>query len=104
MLSCHAALRRLAEGPPPGECEDGVCHFEHARHGRPLPCCGCGVGLCLFLVGFVFPVAWYAGVIIFCCVKSINSDPREYAGLLACTVAAVVLVLLGMTGGAMDFF
>ncbi|KAL7592122.1 hypothetical protein Lser_V15G32659 [Lactuca serriola] len=56
-----------------------------------LPCCGFGIGWVLFIVGFVFgAIPWYIGAFILLCVRT---DRREKAGLVACTIAAVLAVL-----------
>jgi signal transduction histidine kinase len=46
-----------------------------------------------FILGFfVLSIPWYVGTFIFFCLRY---DPREYAGLAACAIAAVVVFLLG---------
>ncbi|XP_076906213.1 large ribosomal subunit protein eL20z-like [Bidens hawaiensis] len=62
---------------------------------RPLPCCGCGVGWFLFLVGFFFgAIPWYVGAFILLFVRV---DHREKPGLIACTIAAILaLIAIGL--------
>ncbi|XP_065865350.1 large ribosomal subunit protein eL20z-like isoform X2 [Euphorbia lathyris] len=69
---------------------------------KPLPCCGCGFGWFFFLLGFVLPLLWYLGTILYFG-KYYDKDPRERSGLAACaiaatfcTVAAVIIVLVLM--------
>nr|XP_043621325.1 60S ribosomal protein L18a-like protein [Erigeron canadensis] len=63
---------------------------------RTLPCCGCGIGWFLFFLGFFFgAVPWYIGAFILMCVRV---DYREKAGLVACTIAAF-LVLIAVSLG-----
>ncbi|XP_057471772.1 60S ribosomal protein L18a-like isoform X2 [Actinidia eriantha] len=51
----------------------------------PLPCCGIGIGWCLFLVGFFLgAIPWYIGAFILLCVRV---DYREKPGLIACMIA-----------------
>ncbi|GJN35865.1 hypothetical protein PR202_gb24678 [Eleusine coracana subsp. coracana] len=49
---------------------------------RRLPCFGCGVGWCCFLLGFLCPIIWYVAALLYCC-KYYNRDPRERPGLAA---------------------
>ncbi|XP_024402912.1 large ribosomal subunit protein eL20z [Physcomitrium patens] len=72
------------------ECHEVICHQ------RALPFCGLGFGWFLFIMGFfiaVFP--WYIGAVIFLFVRH---DARERTGLLACTIAALVLLFVGGVG------
>eukprot|EP00271_Cylindrocystis_brebissonii_P010062 TRINITY_DN2611_c0_g1_i1.p2 TRINITY_DN2611_c0_g1~~TRINITY_DN2611_c0_g1_i1.p2 ORF type:complete len:155 (-),score=28.65 TRINITY_DN2611_c0_g1_i1:655-1119(-) len=71
--------------------------------GERLPFCGCGVGMMLFLVGFILPIAWFVGLICFFFVASVYSDRREYNGLLACTIAACFVAVVGLSGGGWAF-
>ncbi|XP_048235723.1 60S ribosomal protein L18a-like protein [Ricinus communis] len=49
-----------------------------------LPCCGIGVGWCLFILGwFLCGIPWYVGAIILVCSKI---DPRERPGYIGCTI------------------
>jgi hypothetical protein len=57
-------------------------------YDRPLPCCGCGVGWCCFLMGFILPLFWYYGTFLF--LGQCQNDPRERPGLAACAIAALV--------------
>ncbi|KAG0564985.1 hypothetical protein M758_8G150400 [Ceratodon purpureus] len=71
------------------------CH-EVTYHPRRLPFCGLGFGWFLFIMGFfiaVFP--WYIGAGIFLFVRH---DYRERTGLMACTIAALVLLFVGGVG------
>nr|KAI4298257.1 hypothetical protein L6164_031836 [Bauhinia variegata] len=74
--------------------------------GRPtrehrLPCCGLGLGWFLFIIGFFLGgIPWFVGTLILLCVRI---DYREKAGLVACTVATVVAVTLGVTNKARDW-
>ncbi|KAH8946579.1 hypothetical protein BDL97_12G103200 [Sphagnum fallax] len=56
-----------------------------------LPCCGCGIGWCSFLIGFIFPLLWYYGTYLF--YTECYHDPRERPGLAACAIAALVLTV-----------
>ncbi|MCO5574293.1 hypothetical protein L7F22_028075 [Adiantum nelumboides] len=50
-----------------------------------LPCCGLGIGWCLFIMGwFLAFIPWYAGAVILVCT---SPDPRERVGLVCCTIA-----------------
>lgn len=53
-----------------------------------LPCCGCGVGWCCFLLGFILPLFWYYATFLF--IAQCQNDPRERPGLAACAIAALV--------------
>ncbi|KAF8716196.1 hypothetical protein HU200_026473 [Digitaria exilis] len=68
---------------------------------RRLPCCGLGIGWCLFIAGFFLAaIPWYVGAFIMICVRV--HDHREKPGYVACTVAAVlaaIAILLGITKG-----
>jgi len=68
------------------------------KFDKRLPCCGCGIGWFCLLLGFLFPLTWYYGTILYFG-KYYNKDPRERAGLqanaiaaLICTIAVVVTV------------
>ncbi|KAL2979922.1 hypothetical protein AAZX31_13G199200 [Glycine max] len=68
---------------------------------RRLPCCGLGlVALSLFIIGwFIGGVPWYVGTFI---LMFVQMDCREEPGLIACTVASfvtVIVVALGITQG-----
>ncbi|GAB4846688.1 hypothetical protein Ancab_025694 [Ancistrocladus abbreviatus] len=74
--------------------------------GRPvrqnrLPCCGIGVGWCLFIIGFFLAaIPWYVGAIMLLCSR--NLDYREKPGYITCAVAAVlatVAIIFGVTKG-----
>ncbi|KAK4285780.1 hypothetical protein QN277_002430 [Acacia crassicarpa] len=76
-----------------------------ARPARPrrLKCCGLGCGWCLFILGFFLAaIQWYAGAVILMCSRRYDIDPREKPGLLACSVAAVIVtiaLIIGVTKG-----
>ncbi|KAH7426645.1 hypothetical protein KP509_10G010000 [Ceratopteris richardii] len=62
-----------------------------------LPCCGLGIGWCLFISGwFLASVPWYAGAIMLMCTRP---DPREKVGLICCTIAAVLSLIAAIVGG-----
>ncbi|MQM16016.1 hypothetical protein Taro_048968 [Colocasia esculenta] len=80
--------------------------YETVVEGRPvreprLPCCGCGLGWFLFIIGFFLAaIPWYAGAFILLCSRV---DHREKPGFVACTIAAVLAVfaiIIGATKGA----
>lgn len=81
--------------------EDGESYPLGGIFDQPLPCCGCGIGWFSFLLGMIFPVAWFFGTILYL-TNYYRSDPRERAGLGACAVAAlictvgVIIILLAM--------
>lgn len=100
--------------PPPGATEAPPNYYAHGyqavpvagyaftegtpvRHGR-LPCCGCGIGWFLFIIGFFLgAIPWYVAAFIFLCAKI---DPREKPGYIACIIAAVlatIAIILGVT-------
>ncbi|KAK1299340.1 60S ribosomal protein L18a-1 [Acorus calamus] len=57
----------------------------------PLPLCGIGIGWALFVFGFFFAaVPWYVGAFI---LLFVTVDHREKAGLVACTVAAILMAI-----------
>ncbi|XP_073155590.1 large ribosomal subunit protein eL20z-like [Henckelia pumila] len=64
---------------------------------RRLPCCGCGFGWFLFIIGFLIAgIPWYLAAIILLCSR--NIDPREKPGYVACTVAAVLAAIATIFG------
>jgi len=71
---------------------------------RPLPCCGCGFGWFLFIIGFLLgALPWYLGMIIMIVGRI---DHREKPGYIACTIAAIlatIAVILGVYKGAEDW-
>ncbi|PSS05915.1 60S ribosomal protein L18a-like protein [Actinidia chinensis var. chinensis] len=68
---------------------------------RRLPCCGCGVGWFLFIIGFFLAaIPWYVGAIILICVRTV--DYREKPGYIACTVAAVLATIAIIFGATND--
>uniref|UniRef100_A0A6N2LHV3 60S ribosomal protein L18a-like protein n=1 Tax=Salix viminalis TaxID=40686 RepID=A0A6N2LHV3_SALVM len=98
--------------PPPGITADPYAHGYQTvpgyavAEGRPvrhrrLPCCGCGVGWFLFIIGFFLGgIPWYVGLFIIACMRI---DPREKPGYVACTIAAILAtfaIILGATRGA----
>jgi hypothetical protein len=70
-----------------------------AREHDRLPCCGCGYGWLLFILGFFLGIIpWYVGVILLICDR--NKDKREKPGYIACAIMAVigtVLVVVSVT-------
>ncbi|XP_038686689.1 60S ribosomal protein L18a-like protein [Tripterygium wilfordii] len=68
---------------------------------RRLPCCGIGLGWCLFIIGFFLgAIPWYIGLFVLMCGRI---DHREKPGYIACTIAAVlatVAIIIGATKGA----
>ncbi|KAJ6753929.1 60S RIBOSOMAL PROTEIN L18A-LIKE [Salix purpurea] len=98
--------------PPPGITADPYAHGYQTvpgyavAEGRPvrhrrLPCCGCGVGWFLFIIGFFLGgIPWYVGLFIIACMRI---DHREKPGYVACTIAAILAtfaIILGATKGA----
>ncbi|CAM6091647.1 unnamed protein product [Calypogeia fissa] len=67
-------------------------------YDRPLPCCGCGIGWCSFLIGFLVPLTWYYGTYLFFTNKY-RHDARERPGLGACAIAALVVTVAGVITG-----
>eukprot|EP00250_Pteridium_aquilinum_P015095 c22374_g1_i2 orf=170-613(+) len=62
-----------------------------------LPCCGIGIGWCLFILGWILAsVPWYVGVFLLVCTRP---DPRERIGLVCCTIAAVLSLIAIIVGG-----
>ncbi|XP_024541999.1 60S ribosomal protein L18a-like protein isoform X2 [Selaginella moellendorffii] len=59
---------------------------------EPLPCCGCGVGWCSFLLGFIVPLFWYYGTFVFFFPR-FQRDLRERPGFAACAIAALVFTV-----------
>ncbi|KAL6196695.1 hypothetical protein ACLB2K_032309 [Fragaria x ananassa] len=105
--------------PPPGATDPPPQYYAHGyqstvpgyavAEGRPvrerrLPCCGLGLGWCLFIIGFFLAaIPWYVGVIILVCSRI---DYREKPGYIACTVAAIlatIAIVLGATKGNDDW-
>ncbi|KAH7434447.1 hypothetical protein KP509_06G018200 [Ceratopteris richardii] len=75
--------------------EDGRCsELYGGLFDKPLICFGCGIGWLLFLIGFLFPITWFAGTILYLTNYS-KSDPRERAGLGACASAALICTFIG---------
>ncbi|KAK6917200.1 hypothetical protein RJ641_017951 [Dillenia turbinata] len=83
-------------------------HGYHTVHGyavaegtpvreRRLRCCGLGIGWFLFLIGFIFgAIPWYIGAFMLMCARV---DYREKPGLIACTIAVSVLLVLAPLDG-----
>ncbi|XP_054821893.1 uncharacterized protein LOC129320454 [Prosopis cineraria] len=63
--------------------------YQQGIYDRPLPFYGCGVGWFSFLVGFLCPLMWYYGTILYF-QKHYRKDPRERAGLGASAIAALL--------------
>ncbi|XP_038998107.1 60S ribosomal protein L18a-like protein isoform X2 [Hibiscus syriacus] len=92
--------------PPPQYYSQGYAVAE----GRPvrerrLPCCGCGLGWFLFIIGFFLgAIPWYIGLLMLLCARE-RMDHREKPGYIACTIAAVlatIAIVLGVTKGIDD--
>eukprot|EP00270_Netrium_digitus_P000109 TRINITY_DN10134_c0_g1_i1.p1 TRINITY_DN10134_c0_g1~~TRINITY_DN10134_c0_g1_i1.p1 ORF type:complete len:269 (-),score=36.92 TRINITY_DN10134_c0_g1_i1:399-1181(-) len=60
-----------------------------------LPCCGLGVGLSLFILGFLLPGLWTSGAFLYFFAPAISSDAREHLGLLACCFAELLATVSG---------
>ncbi|KAF8045667.1 hypothetical protein N665_0750s0017 [Sinapis alba] len=56
---------------------------------KPLPCFGFGIGWLSFLVGFIFPFAWYFATFLYL-TNYYRRDPRERSGLAASAIAALI--------------
>ncbi|VYS49068.1 unnamed protein product [Arabidopsis thaliana] len=56
---------------------------------KPLPCFGFGIGWFSFLLGFVFPFAWYVATFLYL-ISYYHRDPRERSGLAASAIAALI--------------
>ncbi|KAF8025985.1 hypothetical protein BT93_F2730 [Corymbia citriodora subsp. variegata] len=69
---------------------------------RRLPCCGLGLGWCLFIIGFFLGgIPWYVGLCFVVCCRH-RMDYREKPGYIACTIAAVletIAIIFGVTKG-----
>ncbi|KAG2313890.1 hypothetical protein Bca52824_017012 [Brassica carinata] len=59
---------------------------------NPLPCFGFGIGWLSFLVGFVFPFAWYFATFLYL-TNYYRRDPRERSGLAASAIAALIFTV-----------
>ncbi|XP_059641940.1 large ribosomal subunit protein eL20z-like [Cornus florida] len=59
---------------------------------KPLRCFGCGIGWFSLLLGFVFPLMWYYGTILYFG-SYYHKDPRERAGLAANAIAALIFTI-----------
>ncbi|XXG42451.1 hypothetical protein AAC387_Pa01g2731 [Persea americana] len=66
-----------------------VEEFQGGLYDKPLPCFGCGIGWFSFLLGFVFPLMWCYGTILYFG-NYYRKDPRERAGLAASAIAALI--------------
>ncbi|PRQ30781.1 hypothetical protein RchiOBHm_Chr5g0028371 [Rosa chinensis] len=106
--------------PPPGATDPPPPYYPQGyqtvpgyavAEGRPvrqrrLPCCGLGLGWCLFIIGFFLAaIPWYVGVIILVCSRN-RMDYREKPGYIACSVAAIlatIAIVLGATKGSDDW-
>lgn len=62
-------------------------------YDRPLPCGGCGIGWFSFILGFVFPLAWYCGAFLYL-TNYYEYDPRERSGLAASAIIALVFTVV----------
>ncbi|KAF5481787.1 hypothetical protein F2P56_002412 [Juglans regia] len=72
-------------------------------YDKPLPCFGCGIGWFSFLLGFVFPLLWYYGTILYFG-NYYRRDPRERAGLAASAIAALACTVVLLVIAAILFF
>ncbi|GBG75752.1 hypothetical protein CBR_g20998 [Chara braunii] len=68
---------------------------EGGKYERILPCCGCGIGWTLFLLGFLVPVLWYVGGFLYLIFPG-GLDRRERPGLAATAVAALVNLVFAL--------
>ncbi|KAJ4896784.1 Ribosomal protein L18ae family [Raphanus sativus] len=59
---------------------------------KPLPCFGFGIGWFSFLLGFVFPFAWYFATFLYLS-NYYRRDPRERSGLAASAIAALIFTV-----------
>ncbi|KAK3426887.1 hypothetical protein EUGRSUZ_F03217 [Eucalyptus grandis] len=95
--------------PPPYQGYQAVPGYPVAE-GRPvrerrLPCCGLGLGWCLFIIGFFLGgIPWYVGLcfMVFC---RHRMDYREKPGYITCTIAAVletIALIFGVAKGVND--
>ncbi|KAI5662245.1 hypothetical protein M9H77_21568 [Catharanthus roseus] len=98
--------------PPPGASDTPSQYYAHGYQAVPgyavaegtpvrqqrLPCCGCGIGWFLFIIGFFLAaIPWYIAAFILLFAKV---DPREKPGYITCTIAAVlatIALVLGLT-------
>ncbi|KAG9149965.1 hypothetical protein Leryth_010037 [Lithospermum erythrorhizon] len=70
------------------------------RRQRPLPCCGCGIGWFLFIIGFFLgAIPWYLGAFV---MLFSRIDYREKPGYIACTVAAILTTIAVIIGATND--
>lgn len=76
---------RASEGRP-------LLGGEHYQREEKLPFCNLGFGWLLFILGFISVIPWYVGTIIYFC---FSHDTRERTGLMACAIAALLVLLLG---------
>ncbi|KAH7859602.1 hypothetical protein Vadar_003096 [Vaccinium darrowii] len=82
------------QGAPnyPPQPAQGYPVSETREHDR-LPCCGCGLGWFLFILGFFLGIIpWYVGAILLLCHR--NKDKREKPGYIACAIMAVIGTIL----------
>ncbi|GMJ11386.1 hypothetical protein like AT1G17080 [Hibiscus trionum] len=97
-----------SSAPPPQYYSPGpgyaVAEGTPAREHR-LPCCGCGFGWFLFIIGFFLgAIPWYIGLFMLLCVRK-RMDHREKPGYVACTIAAVlatIIIIISVTQGIDD--
>ncbi|KAI9074298.1 hypothetical protein K1719_043721 [Acacia pycnantha] len=60
--------------------------YQQGLYDKPLPFYGCGIGWFSFLSGFLCPIMWFYGTILYF-QKHYRKDPRERAGLGAAAIA-----------------
>ncbi|CAN8303191.1 unnamed protein product [Cochlearia groenlandica] len=71
---------------------DGDDDSELGLFYKPLPCFGFGIGWFSFLLGFVFPIAWYFATFLYL-TNYYRRDPRERSGLAASAIAALIFTV-----------
>ncbi|MED6186053.1 hypothetical protein PIB30_063087 [Stylosanthes scabra] len=63
----------------------------HPIRERRLPCCGLGLGWCLFILGFFLGgIPWYCGTFLLLFTRV---DYREKPGFIACSFVSLVIVI-----------
>nr|XP_025621664.1 60S ribosomal protein L18a-like protein [Arachis hypogaea] len=74
----------------------------HPIRERRLPCCGLGLGWCLFILGFFLGgIPWYFGTFLLLCTRV---DYREKPGLIACTIVSLIIVIAITLGSSHRHF
>ncbi|MED6147483.1 hypothetical protein PIB30_044365 [Stylosanthes scabra] len=63
----------------------------HPIRQRRLPCCGLGLGWCLFILGFFLGgIPWYCGTFLLLFTRV---DYREKPGFIACTLVSLIIAI-----------